>query len=72
MSLRRTVAAPNVTALRAAAQMKPPASIGETFNASGSRRRNFRIDPFDVPGHAAIVRLVSTLVQWPPERDTAR
>ena len=55
MLARRIIAAPNMTALRASAQVEPPAARGKTLYAAGAARGNRGVDALVVVCHHSYV-----------------
>jgi hypothetical protein len=51
---RRTIAAADVSAFRAATKVKPPGAVGQTLYASRSTGRNGRIDARNVFAHVSL------------------
>ena len=57
----RIVATSDVPALRASAQVKPPAPAFKAFHTTGAARRGGRIDPLDVRGHGCFAWYVTSV-----------
>src|ERR1700727_3329494 len=58
----RTIAAADVTAFGASAQVQPPSARGQAFDATGTAWLRIQIDPFSFTLHVGLLRCADLLI----------